>query len=72
MMQGSGNCTSTLPDDPTDVSPPGTGKAGVRQLTNSLRALTANPGIICAELFNDVVICKPLIDVARIDCSTIG
>ena len=64
--------TNTLPDDPADASPPGTGKPGVRQLTNSLRALTANPGIICAELFTDTVICKSLVDVARVDCSNVG
>jgi hypothetical protein len=63
--------TNTLPDDPF-LPDPGPGKGLARNLTNSLKALTANPNIICAELWDDEIICDNRVAKARVDCTRVG
>lgn len=61
-------------DDTQD--PPSAGPSlvlgGARNLTNALRALTANPSIICAELFSDTIICSSRVRRARVGCSRVA
>lgn len=63
--------TNSLPEPP-DSPDAGPGKPFAANLTNSIGALTANPSPICAELFDDEIICSPLVLRARVDCSRVG
>ncbi len=62
--------TNSLPDPPLVLGGPGLGLA--RNVTNSLKALTANPNIICSELWDDEIICDNRVEKARVDCTRVA